>query len=820
MKFPGFIGAAYQLDSVNVDAQRCVNLYPEAIESGFGKEGQVAYLRGTPGLRKIASIGDGPIRCIHTDSIGRIFVVSGAKVYHLAKDTIWKIAIAPTEALKNIAQNTAIDETSDQITVTDHGLYTGLKVRVSSSGTIPTGLAEDTDYWVIVVDDNTFQLASSLSNAVNGVAVDITNKQTGNLTVTPQAPSSVASVNLDDIDPDTNEFICPAHGFYTGLRIQFTAVTNESGGVVPLTYYYVIKVDDDTFQIAESIEDAEAETAFDIGEVGGEWTYGEVGSQGTRGGDPVTLATSSGIVKAASMSRSGDGTDSSTAFVDGFNNYLYENGTGGAPDTFEALGDLQIAKVTYDELTYPMTVYISKDPSEHAGKEIIFTIDERSSGGELTFQYLGYESLFIIKVNNYTGVTLTTAELVEFLNTQSITGRTVSWKSPNGVPANFFAATGGGPEGVKADLLRNNSSSTPKTFTLDTLSGGEYSPVNSATDITWIDGYFIVNEGGTNRFFVSDLDSFNINTLSFASAEASPDLVLAVAANNRNLWVFNEKSIEIYVNTGNADFPFERVQGGFLDVGCLAKYSVAQIDGTLFWLGRTKDGHGRVYAASGMSYKRISTHAIEQVIKSYGSPSSAVAYAYQDGGHSFYVLNFDEATWVYDLTTGLWHERAYFRDGSLERHRANFHTYSSNLGLHIVGDYATNDVYILDDTYYKDGDDEIVRLRAFPHISGGYKRVFCHKLQLDMETGIGLDGGVQGSNPTVMLDWSDDGGHTWSSEQFALADAGSGQIGEYKTRVIWRRLGSFRDRVFRIKITDPVKVRLINVDIEAEVGVS
>jgi hypothetical protein len=87
-----------------------------------------------------------------------------------------------------------------------------------------------------------------------------------------------------------------------------------------------------------------------------------------------------------------------------------------------------------------------------------------------------------------------------------------------------------------------------------------------------------------------------------------------------------------------------------------------------------------------------------------------------------------------------------------------------------------------------------------------------------MEVGIGLDGGVQGSSPTVMLDFSDDGGHTWSSESWALADNTAGAIGNYKTRVKWNRLGKSRDRIFRVKMTDPVKTIWIDAQIDIEPG--
>ncbi len=507
MKLQGFIGPAYSLQSVNVDAQRCVNMYPVVIESGTGKGAQVAYLAPTPGLRKLVTVGDGPIRLVHVDAIGRIFIVSGNKLY----------------------------------------------------------------------------------------------------------------------------------------------VITESAGT---------------------------------------WSATLCGADGTAGGSAKTFDTSSGPMKAASMSFQGTGTDSSTLFVDGTTNYLY-------------LDD------------------VAQD-------------------------YFG--------------------DLVDF----------------------------------------------------------GYGDVATATDVVWSDGYFILNESGTNKFYVSDLQAFNVDALSFSSSEGSPDILLAMQVANRNLYLFNENTIEIYYNSGNADFPFERVQGGFIEIGCRAKSSVAKINSTLIWLGRNKEGQGIVFKMDGSSPQRISTHAIEYAITTYtaSSISSARAYTYQDKGHFFYVLNFSEATWVYDLTTQLWHQRAYTSAGSLQRHKGVDCAFDGGHNYTIVGDYSNADVYRFDDTYYSDDGDAITRLRTSPHISNDLKRLFCHSFQLDMEVGIGLDGGVQGSSPTVMFDFSDDGGHTWSSESWALADNAAGSIGEYKTRVRWTRLGSFRDRIFRVSMTDPVKTIWIDAQLDVTAGES
>lgn len=491
MKFNGFIGASYQLKSVNVDAQRCVNLYPEIIESGTGKDAQVAYLKSTPGLKKIIETGSGAVRLVHIDPKGRVFLVIGSEIY--------------------------------------------------------------STYW--------------------------------------------------------------------------------NGSV---------------------------------------WTTAKLGN----------LSTAHGVVKADSGVFDND--NDVTVFVDGTTCYAY--------------------------------------------------------------QY-------------------TFATSVETFGT--------------------FVSYG-------------------------------YIPVVNATSVVFIDGYFIFSQLNSNQFFVSDFNSLNIDPLSFASAEGSPDFIVGLIANHRDLIIFNQQSTELFSNTGNADFPFERVQGGFIEKGCLSNNSIAKIDGMIFWLGRDNSGQGVVYATQSITPQRISTHAVEQAIGKNSNTNVASAYTYQKEGHSFYVLNFEDSTWVYDLTTKMWHERAYSNNGNLERHRADTLGFLSDYGFHIVGDYQNNKVYLLDDTTYSDDENEITRMRTFPHLSSSGTQAFHKSLEIDIQTGVGLDGDEQGSDPLAMLSYSDDGGQSYSSELFC----GMGKIGEYKKRMIWRRLGKSRDRVYKLKITDPVPVTLLSADIDVEVGSS
>jgi hypothetical protein len=231
--------------------------------------------------------------------------------------------------------------------------------------------------------------------------------------------------------------------------------------------------------------------------------------------------------------------------------------------------------------------------------------------------------------------------------------------------------------------------------------------------------------------------------------------------------------------------------------------------------GPERDGGGIVWRLNGYTPQRVSTDAIEYAIASYADISDAVAYAYQQEGHTFYVLTFPtgNATWVYDAATQLWHQRAYLdpATGTLGRHRSNCHMYYA--GLHIVGDCKTGDLYALDLDYYYDGAATRCR-RSAPRrtspgrITAGSCTTACRST---FETGVGLNSG-QGADPVALLDWSDDGGHTWSNQH-----AAHGQDRPvYRTRVRWNRLGRARDRVYRMTITDPVKRVIIGAALNPE----
>ena len=264
-----------------------------------------------------------------------------------------------------------------------------------------------------------------------------------------------------------------------------------------------------------------------------------------------------------------------------------------------------------------------------------------------------------------------------------------------------------------------------------------------AVTVAYLDGYFVFNEPNSQKMWVTAfLDGTSIDPLEFQQTAASPDGLVAVVANFREVWAFGTNSIEVWSDTAALDFPLERIPGAFNELGCAAPYSIAKMDNSLFWLGRDRRGQGIVYRANGYAGQRISTHAVEWHIQQYSDLTDAVAYTYQQDGHNFYVLIFPTAntTWVYDAATQVWHERAGFANGDFTRHRSNCQMSFNN--KIVVGDFQNGNIYSFDLEDYSDNGQIQKWLRswrALPTGQNNLKRTAQHSLQLDCETGVGLN---------------------------------------------------------------------------------
>jgi|SRR5579862_225330 len=303
-----------------------------------------------------------------------------------------------------------------------------------------------------------------------------------------------------------------------------------------------------------------------------------------------------------------------------------------------------------------------------------------------------------------------------------------------------------------------------------------------ATSVAYVDGYFAFSSpGNTAEWFISRLfDPADFDALDFAFSDAVPNVIRRVISHRGQLWTIGEGGMEVWYDSGDADFPFRRMAGGVIPNGTTSPMSVCRADQSVWWVGLD----GLVYRSNGYNPVRVSTHAIEAIIGANVVGLHALTHPYR--GHWVYaVTTLDNRTLVYDIATKAWHERSTSTDGTGPWQAATAAV--DNNSIHLFGDRATGMLYTID-MQATDAGVTVIRQATLPPLWAETKRAFCARAEVEMESG-----GADSPGP-VLLEWSDDGARTFNAGRIMSA----GAPGDYRHRVFTTRLGSFRQRVFRL----------------------
>jgi hypothetical protein len=314
----------------------------------------------------------------------------------------------------------------------------------------------------------------------------------------------------------------------------------------------------------------------------------------------------------------------------------------------------------------------------------------------------------------------------------------------------------------------------------------------------YLDQYAIYAPPGDSRFYVSALgDAADIDALDFASAEARPDRLVSFIVCNRQLYLMGAKSGEVWLNSGGVDFPLSRYEGMVMSVGCVAPYSLRNLNGAPVWLGADESGQGSVWMAEGYTPRRISTRAIEEAFKQSADIASATAFTHQWRGSYFYCINLPglDTTFCFDALSQSWHERAELVQGLTTQHRVMGCMTLGGVDLALGIDGV---LYRWDASVNNNAGDTLLRERVSPHNATAQgQRQFFGAFEVDCDRGLG---GV------VLMRYSNDGGATWCDwKQRSL-----GELGHYRQRLRWNCNGSARDRVWHVRCTDDVPFNIIH----------
>ncbi len=328
----------------------------------------------------------------------------------------------------------------------------------------------------------------------------------------------------------------------------------------------------------------------------------------------------------------------------------------------------------------------------------------------------------------------------------------------------------------------------------------------TCTDLAAQDDYVIVQDNNSISFNISSIaDGTTWSALDFASKIGKADRLVALFINQRKLYLMGSKTTEVWYNSGNNNFPFERVPDIFLHYGCAARSSVYLGDQNVYFLGRTANGGFSVVKIDQYSIIPVSTQPLDTEIGTLTSQSDAIGYVYKKDGHEFYELTFptDGKTYTYDITANVWFRRQSLVSASYTRFLGNCAAFCYN--KHLVGDYNSGKIYYQNTTGYTENSVAIRRRFVTPAIYYEGKRVIVDRLSIVVETGIG-------SNKTFTLEKSLDNGSTWTTvNTYTVPDKGR-QIYE-------NRLGSSKTGIlFRITTTMDAKFIILGFEAQISVG--
>ena len=302
--------------------------------------------------------------------------------------------------------------------------------------------------------------------------------------------------------------------------------------------------------------------------------------------------------------------------------------------------------------------------------------------------------------------------------------------------------------------------------------------------------------------------------LNIIGEETLPDDLVRDFVFDEIIYRCGVRSIVGWYNSGVGTPPIQNLQGRVFNVGLSAINSIAETDEAFYWLG---DDYA-IYRASSGTHQKISTDAISNELQSYSDVSDAIGSTFTLEGKNFYMITFPigKKTFIVNESLGEqgWFELSSGVSSPLDSKIYQGTSVISAYGKNIVADIDNGNFYTLDLNTFTNNSEPIQRVRVTQSINGDLlnskgKRVQMSCIKFIMESGVGLMAG-QGDNPRIMVEYSDDGGNTWSGGSWPKV----GRLGQFTLQVEWFNLGSFYDRIFRLSTTDPVNYSIYSATID------
>jgi len=332
----------------------------------------------------------------------------------------------------------------------------------------------------------------------------------------------------------------------------------------------------------------------------------------------------------------------------------------------------------------------------------------------------------------------------------------------------------------------------------------------TADCVTYLNSKSVYPNGGFN-FAVSGSGGPTSIT-STGSAESSTDDLLRPYAFNQWVYMFGTRTVEpFYDSQATTGTPLARIDSAIMQKGLGGLYTVANTDLAMYFLGDDSN----VYKVVQSQLTNITPPHIVNSIKDLDK-DTAVGHTQTVNGQDYYILRFSTGmAYAYDEKINEWFNLSSGVDDGPHLAASYIRVYDKDIAV----DYRTGKTIELSFTAYDDLGEVIQRRRVLPpftSVNAGIpygKRLLMDGIKFGLQTGQGLVTG-QGSDPQLMVEYSLDGGETWSTERWVKF----GRLGKYLVKAEYWEMVSFYEITFRITISDPVFCSLHDATINIKAG--
>jgi hypothetical protein len=315
----------------------------------------------------------------------------------------------------------------------------------------------------------------------------------------------------------------------------------------------------------------------------------------------------------------------------------------------------------------------------------------------------------------------------------------------------------------------------------------------------FLDGYLFLIKSGTADLYNSNLDDPLLYTAGdYTSTEIEGDNALAISKINNYIVVFGSSTIEYFYDAGEASgSPLKRNDTPVKHNGYIG--GLAEAGNSLYYIGYNDQQHPEVYLLQDFLINPIGTEYVKRYFATSGTaPSAYYGFLVSNLGHDFYFVNGGSRSLVYDLKEKLWFIWKWKQTDSFQIvHALNLITPTGVFScFQLSGD--TN-VYRFNDAVYQDnGTNFTVVFVTEPADFGTLNRKTMARAA--------FVGDRPESTSYVTMSISDDDFQTWYGSYTINLDQDYPSV---------HRLGSFRQRAFKVTYTDnyPMRIQKLQVDI-------